>query len=145
MMKTFSVVVISLCLLHNLITQASSEVQLDEDEQSCVVATEISEDIVVEAKETNTVFADDPKYKEFLACLWKRTGYQNEDGQINWENIGEVLKKDYAEAVVKEIIQKCDKIEGKTDGDEVALVLECLDSHAPSHHHVSGFFGGSGY
>lgn len=125
--------------------QVNSEVQLDEDEQSCLVATEISEDLVVEAKETHTVYAENPQYKDFLACLWKRYGYQHADGQMNWANIGEILKKHYAEGVVKEIIQKCDKIEGKTDGDTVALVLECLDSHAPSHRHVHGFYGGSAY
>lgn len=89
-----------------------------------------------------TVPADNSKYKEYLSCCWKKYRYQFTDGDMQWDIIREVLKKDYNEKIAEKLISKCRNIRGVSPGDTAALVLRCLDDHAPRlsslHHYYSG-------
>ncbi|XP_031356217.1 uncharacterized protein LOC116180390 [Photinus pyralis] len=116
--------------------------ELDEDERACVHETGVSEHLVREAKREHAVFGDNSKYKEFLSCCWKRYGYQDENGEINWEMVRSVIGRSYNPRVAIKIINKCMNVKGITGGDTAVLVLECLDDHAPNLHTVHHFYSG---
>lgn len=116
--------------------------KLHPDERKCIEETDVSEELVMDAKKTATVPANVPEYKAFLSCCWIKYGYQHANGDMHWNVIHQVLKKDYSEKVAEKLIGKCNNIRGVTPGDTVALVLRCLDDHAPSisslHHYYAG-------
>jgi len=107
------------------------ETILDATEMICIATTDVKKDLVAQAKKDSIVQIDTPEYKEFLSCCWRQYGYQAEDGEIDWDEIQEVLIKTHPSNTVEKVIKECDDIEGKTREDTASLVIECLNRHIP--------------
>lgn len=68
---------------------------------------------------------NDQKYKDFLACSYKKQGFQSEDGKILYENIYEYLSRYYSLVDLK-ILDVCKSTTGANDGERAFNAVVCI-------------------
>lgn len=70
---------------------------------------------------------DESQYKEYISCFYKMQGYQNEDGDILFYNIKNMIT-DLANATIAvDIVDSCKNIEKLPSHEEYAYdVAKCL-------------------
>nr|XP_023014067.1 uncharacterized protein LOC111503870 [Leptinotarsa decemlineata] len=90
----------------------------------CVEEVNIDRRIIDRAVATEE-FPDEPKYKEFLACSYKKQGYQTADGVIQYKNIKDFLSRFYKRSDLK-IIDNCKSDNEKSHGDRAFDALLCV-------------------
>ncbi|XP_072389954.1 uncharacterized protein [Diabrotica undecimpunctata] len=82
---------------------------------------------VVEQAMAHLGHSEDPKYKDFLSCSYKKQGYQDENGNILYENIIKFLSNYYKPGSLK-IVDKCKGITGSNDGEMAYNAMRCVMS-----------------
>nr|AVH84924.1 odorant binding protein 17 [Harmonia axyridis]QTE76116.1 odorant binding protein 8 [Harmonia axyridis] len=99
--------VVAACVL--LTVQALTDEQrekLKEHSTACAKSTGVDPEAIANAKKGT--FSDDEKFKDYLFCVSKKIGFQNEAGEIQKDVVKQkatVALKD--EKLVDEIIKKC--------------------------------------
>lgn len=79
------------------------------------------------------VFSEDKKFKEFLFCVSKRIGFQNDAGEVQEAVIAEKLGKALKDtAKAKELTEKCAKQNGSAS-DITYKVVTCFYNSSPDH------------
>ncbi|KAG5893237.1 hypothetical protein JTB14_013399 [Gonioctena quinquepunctata] len=70
-------------------------------------------------------YPENPKYKDYLACSYKKQGYQREDGVIMYDSIKNFLERFYSRSDLK-IIDNCKNDTGKSHGEMAFSAMECV-------------------
>lgn len=79
-------------------------------------------------------------FNSFRACYFKRKGYQNEDGDILYENLKDALgaailneagtsataAKVFSHLIALQIVNSCKYIRGESHGDTAVKVQNCM-------------------
>lgn len=87
--------------------------------------TNIDIKIIRRATENPQNLPEDPVYKKYLACSYKKQGFQSEDGKMMYENITTFLKRFYNISELK-ILQTCSAIGGESDDVIAYNHLVCI-------------------
>ncbi|KAJ8924162.1 hypothetical protein NQ315_006946 [Exocentrus adspersus] len=112
------------------ITQ-EQKAKLDKYREECKQQSNVDVEILKKMREG--VFTDDPKLKEFLLCVSKKAGFQNEAGEVQQDVIVEKLGHAMSdEEKAKKLIEKCGTQEGSPAG-VVFKVVKCLYDSTPNH------------
>lgn len=86
---------------------------------------------------------DNAEFNKFMTCFWKKKGYQNEDGQINYASletsIGQLIGLKYtpqrAAEIAESVIKTCRNIQkGNDDGAFASKVSNCIIRNLHSFH-----------
>lgn len=93
-----------------------------EAEKQCVEEVDINYNIILESSRTLKL-SDDPKYKQFLHCFYKKQGFQSEDGEIQFNKISELLQEDGTDP--EKLLGPCRSIRAPSE-DMPFLVLKCI-------------------
>ncbi|XP_018565058.1 B1 protein-like [Anoplophora glabripennis] len=134
-MKT-SVAIIVTCVIFStakatLDITSEQKAKLDEYKDECKKQSGVNVEILKKLPEGE--FPEDPKLKEFLFCVSKKTGFQNDAGEIQQaviiEKLGKALK-DPAKA--KELTEKCTNQEGSPSEITYKFVI-CFYNHSSKH------------
>nr|ALR72492.1 odorant binding protein 4 [Colaphellus bowringi] len=90
----------------------------------CLRQVNIQRDTIENAKATLN-FPEDRKYKDFLACSYKKQGFQSQDGVILYNSIKDFLSRYYKRNDLK-VMDNC-KENIREDHGEMALnALRCI-------------------
>lgn len=68
---------------------------------------------------------NDQKYMDFLACSYKKQGFQSEDGKILYDNINDFLLRYYSLADLK-VLNSCKSTNGTNDGEKAFNAVVCI-------------------
>ncbi|CAG9838394.1 unnamed protein product [Diabrotica balteata] len=93
---------------------------------SCMKEIKLDRSVVEQAM-ANLGHSEDPKYKDFLSCSYKKQGYQDENGNILYENISNFLSDYYKPGSLK-IVDKCKGTTGSNDGEKAYNAMRCVIS-----------------
>lgn len=97
----------------------------------CLKEVDLDRRVVEKVMATLEFPPDNKKYKDFLACSYKRQGFQSDDGRINYDNIKEFLSRYYSTSDLK-VLDKCKSTTGGNDGDTAFKAIVCIiDSLKP--------------
>lgn len=91
----------------------------------CLKQHELDGQVVDKIVATLAFPTDNQKYKNFLACSYKKQGFQSEDGKILFDNIKEFLMRFYSVNDLK-VIDVCKANTGATDGDRAFNAVVCI-------------------
>lgn len=69
--------------------------------------------------------AGNKKYRDFLACSYKKFGFQTEDGKILYDNINEFLSRFYKISDLK-AVNTCKSTTGEDDGEKAFNAMICI-------------------
>lgn len=82
---------------------------------------------------------DNPEYNKFISCFWKKTGRQNENGELNYDILKSFVREgivqaigddpvgqNFAEQSSVKIINECKTIEEGNSEKLVAKVRNCI-------------------
>jgi len=82
---------------------------------------------------------DNPNYNKFISCFWKKTGRQNENGEVNYETIrlfvragiiralgDDAAATTFAEENSTKIVNECKSVSGSTPEETVVKVRNCI-------------------
>nr|AZL87163.1 odorant binding protein 21 [Holotrichia oblita] len=129
-MKQF-VIVVALCVIVSV--QAITDEQkakVKEYQTACVASTGVDPKLVEEGEKGN--FITDAKLREFISCFLKKTGIQDEAGEIQASVIKQKLANDYTEAEIDAVLAKC-KSSGGTPAEVAAAFYKCYWANASKH------------
>ncbi|EFA01425.1 odorant binding protein C20 [Tribolium castaneum] len=118
---------ILLCLLSQLLLLKAAELQPEDRHQialQCIDIVGIDQKVVEDAINIE-IPKNNPKYKEFLACSYKKQGYQNENGEILMENIKKFLQKFYHPSDLQEL-NSCSGHNGTNHAENAYQALQCI-------------------
>jgi hypothetical protein len=90
----------------------------------CIGQVGIDERVVEEAIRGN-IPENDIKYKNFLACSYKKQGYMNEDGIILIENVKKFLNRFYNISDLK-VINVCSGRDGPNHSENAFKAMKCI-------------------
>ncbi|XP_044261631.1 uncharacterized protein LOC123009405 [Tribolium madens] len=117
------------CLILELLVIKAEELQTHERYQiasQCIEIVGIDQKVVEDAM-TKDIPKNDIKYKEFLACSYKKQGYQNENGEILMENIKKFLQKYYDSSDLQEL-NACSGYNSTNHAENAYQALQCIYS-----------------
>nr|USH46145.1 odorant binding protein 15 [Apriona germarii] len=134
-MKT-TIAVFTVCVLFGAVKAAlditsEQKDKLDKFRDECKAESGV--DVEILKKLRDGVFSEDKKFKEFLFCVSKKTGFQNDAGDVQEtviiEKLGKALKNP---AKAKELTEKCAKQNGSPS--EISYkVVTCFYNSSPDH------------
>ncbi|CAH0551899.1 unnamed protein product [Brassicogethes aeneus] len=90
----------------------------------CIDKIGIEKEMILKAVATRT-FPEDRKYKDFLACSYKKQGFQQEDGTLSIENLKIFMERFYKREELS-VMEPCALITGPTHGDIARSAAICL-------------------
>ncbi|XP_028133023.1 uncharacterized protein LOC114328383 [Diabrotica virgifera virgifera] len=93
---------------------------------SCLKETKLDRSVVEKAM-AQLGHSEDPKYKDFLSCSYKKQGYQDENGNILYENISNFLSNYYKADSLK-IVEKCKGTTGSNHSEMAYNAMRCVIS-----------------
>lgn len=95
-------------------------------EQDCINKTGISKTVIGRTKVTLEL-PDDPQYKKYISCFYKKQGYQNEDGDILFYNIKNMITDLANGTLAVDIVNACKDFVKQPSHEEYAYtVAKCL-------------------
>lgn len=123
--------IINLPFQPNLEITSEQKAKLQQYKEDCKAETGVDVDILKKLKDGE--FPDDPKLKDFLFCVSKKAGFQNEAGEVQesviLDKLGHAIKD---EEKAKQLTEKCAKQEG-SPAEVVYKIVSCLYSSTPNH------------
>lgn len=93
--------------------------------KSCLKEVALDRRVVERTVETLEFPADNQKYKDFLACSYKRQGFQMSNGKINYDNINDFLSRYYSISDLK-VLDRCKSTTGDNDGERAFNAVVCI-------------------
>nr|AKI84380.1 OBP22 [Holotrichia parallela] len=97
--------------------------EIKEVSRACINSTNVDPALVKRVKDGDIV--DDPKVKEFVACVLQKMNLQNADGTFNVELIKSKLPSGLSESERNNIMQKCVTKVGTSAADTAWLAYKC--------------------
>nr|AKK25143.1 odorant binding protein 19 [Dendroctonus ponderosae] len=99
--------------------------------KACVAETGADPELIKAARQGK--FADDAKLKAFALCMSKKSGFQNEAGEIQSDVVKQKLGLAIGdEAAAKKLVEKC--LVSKGSGEETAIeTFKCYYENTPTH------------
>ncbi|KAJ8963191.1 hypothetical protein NQ318_018657 [Aromia moschata] len=91
----------------------------------CIDQVKIDRKIIEDAMAHPTNLPTDAKYKEFLACSYKKQKFQSQDGKILFDNIYSFLERFYERGDLR-ILDNCKIVTGANDGEVAYNTLKCV-------------------
>lgn len=96
-------------------------------EHDCINKTGISRTVIERTKLTLEMPDDDDQYKAYISCFYKKQGYQNEDGDIVFYNIKNMVTDLSNNTVAGVVVNGCkDLPKGPSHEDYAYRVAKCL-------------------
>lgn len=97
----------------------------------CLASTQVDKEVVAKARRGE--FSDDPKLKEFFGCMFKKAGFQNDDGEIQVDVIRQKMPDDVDKAEADKVIAACQDKKGGTPAETAFEVYKCYWEATPNH------------
>lgn len=94
--------------------------------KECVTKVGIDENVILEAMRTETPPEGNQLYKDFLRCSYMKQGYQNEDGDILYDNIKQFLSDFYTDEVLKNAVDPCDQVKINDPAENAFAAVKCI-------------------
>lgn len=91
----------------------------------CLQEVQIDRRVIDRTVATLDFPANNQKYKDFLACSYKKQGFQSEDGKMLYDNINHFLSRYYSTADLK-VLDVCKTTTGKNDGEKAFNAVVCI-------------------
>nr|QTI50353.1 odorant binging protein [Agrilus zanthoxylumi] len=110
----------------NTIEVREWENNLIKDELSCINSTGVSLNVIERTKVTLELPEDDPKYKEYLKCFYTKRGYQNDSGEVLYDNIKIMIHQFTNATEATRIIDLCKETKGTTPEENAFVAQKCL-------------------
>lgn len=83
-------------------------------------------ELVIYYRDTQKFSKHDKKYMDFLACSYKKQGYQNANGDIIFETLAEFLEQFYTKEQVTTVVDLCKDIKGRNAAENAFFVMQCV-------------------
>ncbi|KRT84159.1 hypothetical protein AMK59_447, partial [Oryctes borbonicus] len=122
MMKLLLVFMCSVSIVISQISSDDAE-KIKQASKGCIGTVGLDTNLVKSVKEGDIV--DDPKVKEFLACVLKKLGMVNEDGSFNNNVIRTKMPEGLSEDEKQNIVDKCLTLQGSNVEDTVWRAYKC--------------------
>nr|XP_022915143.1 uncharacterized protein LOC111425357 [Onthophagus taurus] len=95
--------------------------------KECVESTGVDTKLITALRAGS--ITDDQKLKEFIACVWQKTGSLKADGTFDKA----VIARDLADnKVVSDVALKCADVTGPTAADTAFLSYKCFRANLPA-------------
>lgn len=88
-------------------------------------------DRVIKTQEVPRDGEEAQRYREFLACSYKKQGFQSDDGKMRYDNIVDFLGRFYT-AEDLQGLDACKSVTGTDDGDLAVNNLDCILNYLKS-------------
>lgn len=76
---------------------------------------------------TQEIPEDNALYKQFLNCLYLKQGYQNDKGEMLYDNIKDFMRKFYSDEDIDKALNPCKELKREKLASENAFVaLKCI-------------------
>lgn len=92
---------------------------------SCLQEVGLERKVVDRVLKTLEFPAENKKYKDFLACTYKKQGFQSEDGKIMYDNINNFLS-DYYNLSDLKALDTCKSTTGNDHGEKAFNAMVCI-------------------
>lgn len=107
--------------------------KLKEYSAACSESTGVDQKLIEDARKG--IFSEDAKFKEFLFCISKKIGSQNEAGEIQKDVIKQKLVAELKdEKLADSIVEKC-AIAKDTPQETAFASAKCYHESKPKHDH----------
>ncbi|CAG9820871.1 unnamed protein product [Phaedon cochleariae] len=93
----------------------------------CLGEVNIKREVIDRILKTQKFPRGNQKYMDFLACSYKKQGFQSQEGQILYDNINDFLSRYYRRNDLK-IMDNCKSTTGNNHGERAFNAMECIIS-----------------
>ncbi|XP_069700815.1 uncharacterized protein [Periplaneta americana] len=100
---------------------------------TCLDQTKVDRDHIEKAKQGH--FAEDEKFKDYLACIYQQTGALSDDGEADYDTMLALLPEQFQERAGK-MIDKCRHIQGNSAAETAFELNKCLYKADPSYYFI---------
>ncbi|XP_022835115.1 B1 protein-like [Spodoptera litura] len=97
----------------------------------CIKESGVKSDVLAEAKKGN--LGDDPAFKEFTYCFFKKVGIVGEDGKLNRDVAIAKLPSGVDKAEAEKLLDSCKSKTGKDAVETVYEIFKCYQHGTKSH------------
>lgn len=121
------------------VSMETEPIEWSAEEENCVRELSLNRDLI-RGLNRGIVLENHDDFNDFRACYFKRKGYQNEDGEVLYENLKEALgraiimeagtkttaAKVFSHLIALQIVNSCKYIKGESHGDTAVKVQNCM-------------------
>lgn len=95
--------------------------------EECILATGIDKKLVIKAQKNIEVPEDNMLYRQYLNCLYLKQGYQNEKGEILYDNIKDFVRRYYSDEDIDRALNPCRELKReKLSADNAFVTSKCI-------------------